>query len=553
MDLNNTILDTKIEQDFFETVDVQQLTEAYQQLQFENEKLQSYVSHLETDVDEAVGDYKMKCDRLEAENIELKELLNNCKNASTTIDNLRSELYIRDIQLQEEISEKNRLASKVTDLNNECASKNEIIKIIRQQLEELQKKEMTIINNDEFKFPMKTAKSKPFQKMTPISITNNYSVLQCRDSTEKVNETTNNHIINSKSKEKCMNNKLKCKPNITLNKNTQLIKNREKVLILADSHGRDLCQHVTNQWMSTNKYISSIIKPNATLCNVVDNLNNLVQNFNKNDIVIVIGGTNDKIIGNEDTLLNKFKDIIDNTQHTNLVLAGLPLRHLEPEASDSVDNINFDLQVISQGKNHVWYLPLDKLPRHMYTRHGFHFNRKGKRKIASLLRETIQDIDEEIAVNEERKLMSQDPVENTVCYGTTSASIQDSIQDSLQTISVNDLDSSIEEIAAGPMKLNVAKNTLMAEVLIHQHDDSTSMVLPQRQKAEMTPLSTSRLSHEHQLSAVNGSNTSPVLPSFHGFQTPDRKKLVALLETVNCADNSNKYFLRQRKNKKHQS
>lgn len=55
---------------------------------------------------------------------------------------------------------------------------------------------------------------------------------------------------------------------------------------------------------------------------------------------------------------------------TNLIPTSLPMRH---------DNPRLDLKVSSSS---IKLLSLHNLPRHLYTLHGLHLNRKGKEKIS---------------------------------------------------------------------------------------------------------------------------------------------------------------------------
>jgi len=113
------------------------------------------------------------------------------------------------------------------------------------------------------------------------------------------------------------------------------------------------------------------------------------KDFTKQDTIVIIGGSNDNIIGREDALLKEFRNIVEACTHTKMVVAGLPMRHLDPKASDSVDYINMALEkLVSEAPNAV-FLPIHELPRHMYTQHGLHFNKRGKRKIARMINETL--------------------------------------------------------------------------------------------------------------------------------------------------------------------
>lgn len=168
-------------------------------------------------------------------------------------------------------------------------------------------------------------------------------------------------------------------------------KNHHQVLILADSHGRNLYSQLAGKVANTAR-VTSIFKPNAQLGDVVRDIKGLTSNLTKEDAVIVIGGANNRLSNNEDVILSKFKEILEVTSHTNVILSALPIRHIQPWTYQSVDYINSELQYIVRRKGHATFLPIDHLPRHMYTRHGLHYNKRGKARIAEMLGNILNQI-----------------------------------------------------------------------------------------------------------------------------------------------------------------
>lgn len=49
--------------------------------------------------------------------------------------------------------------------------------------------------------------------------------------------------------------------------------------------------------------------------------------------------------------------------------------------------LNLDIERLLQQPAHTSFVPLNDLPRHMHSRHGLHFNRRGKRLIAAMMKE----------------------------------------------------------------------------------------------------------------------------------------------------------------------
>ena len=64
------------------------------------------------------------------------------------------------------------------------------------------------------------------------------------------------------------------------------------MLLLSSSNGRG-CSTVIQEKLGNKYEVSGIVQPNTRLVNVVEDKDTLTKNFNKNDCVVVLGGTND--------------------------------------------------------------------------------------------------------------------------------------------------------------------------------------------------------------------------------------------------------------------
>lgn len=98
-----------------------------------------------------------------------------------------------------------------------------------------------------------------------------------------------------------------------------------KILVLCDEQGRyiDNLLHkvLTNK---TVKYkIESIIKPGASLCNVVGNLECLTREYTSKDYVILVAGSND-FKNNKIPSINLLLDKVKGCTHTNIVVLSVP-------------------------------------------------------------------------------------------------------------------------------------------------------------------------------------------------------------------------------------
>ncbi len=65
-----------------------------------------------------------------------------------------------------------------------------------------------------------------------------------------------------------------------------------KILILADSHGRNLSS-IVREKLPSKFSVTGIFKPSATMAHVIENLHTHTRSFTQQDTVIIMGGQND--------------------------------------------------------------------------------------------------------------------------------------------------------------------------------------------------------------------------------------------------------------------
>lgn len=172
----------------------------------------------------------------------------------------------------------------------------------------------------------------------------------------------------------------------------------KKVLILGDSHGRDLA--ITLRTQLADIYdIKCIFKPNALFTEVISDYKRLTQGFNKNDFVILIAGSNDAIKkGYLDK--NKVLDTFKNLCNTNVVITTIPYWRNRIVLNNIIHNINRNLSSAAVDGNIFKYLDINAiLQQNHFTRHGLHLNKFGKKflckKLAGVLQSHIACVEPE--------------------------------------------------------------------------------------------------------------------------------------------------------------
>ncbi|KAG8306181.1 hypothetical protein J6590_053483 [Homalodisca vitripennis] len=124
--------------------------------------------------------------------------------------------------------------------------------------------------------------------------------------------------------------------------------------------------------------------PGARFDQVVEVVGEITKVLTSSDYLLVMAGTNNV---EKSGVMSDVHTLINNTKHTTLLLATLPMRHDRWELDQNITKINAELENIGEVHDGtVKLLPLHLLPRHMFTAHGLHMNRRGKNRIAEMIK-----------------------------------------------------------------------------------------------------------------------------------------------------------------------
>ena len=177
---------------------------------------------------------------------------------------------------------------------------------------------------------------------------------------------------------------------LSSSKTSPKIHRRKKVLILADSQGRQ-CNKNLSKELNEHFEVQSVIKPGAKFCDVIKNVDNMCKDFNQDDCVIILAGTNDvDTIQDNGTyaIENGVKDLVKISKHTNLILNPVPYRYDDISLNHTISDINVSMHKVvnycedENSKNIQINFDLERLTRQNYTHHGLHLSRYGKINLA---------------------------------------------------------------------------------------------------------------------------------------------------------------------------
>ncbi|KAG8245361.1 PC4 and SFRS1-interacting protein, partial [Homalodisca vitripennis] len=97
-----------------------------------------------------------------------------------------------------------------------------------------------------------------------------------------------------------------------------------KLIILADSHGKQL-GHIIEQKTSVD--VCSFIRPGAHFDGVTEELKQHTKNLTNKDHLLIIAGTNNMQGSGTERLTNDINNVLETSQHMNLILGTIPMRY----------------------------------------------------------------------------------------------------------------------------------------------------------------------------------------------------------------------------------
>lgn len=150
------------------------------------------------------------------------------------------------------------------------------------------------------------------------------------------------------------------------NTNGAIIKKAEvkKVLILGDEQGRNQSQLLQQKLGSLYK-VQSFLKPGARMSEVTETYEKEIMNFNKNDIIILLAGVNDR---NPFEFKAKLITWLNSIKNTNVIISEIPYNRNLNETK-----LNYELKYICSKFNNVTYIDMhysQSVPyKHVFSRH----------------------------------------------------------------------------------------------------------------------------------------------------------------------------------------
>ncbi|KAG8247663.1 hypothetical protein J6590_108790 [Homalodisca vitripennis] len=160
--------------------------------------------------------------------------------------------------------------------------------------------------------------------------------------------------------------------------------------IYGDSHGRDLAYHINQKRKSNNA--CGFVRPRGRTKDILNDTNLETINLKKNDVLILICGTNDVARNEASEALEGLTRTLNKYKHTNIVLVDLPNRYDLKSWScvnKEVRKTNISLEELCRQHPNVTLVKASEAERHFHTRQGMHYNYRGKVWLAEKISKAI--------------------------------------------------------------------------------------------------------------------------------------------------------------------
>lgn len=187
---------------------------------------------------------------------------------------------------------------------------------------------------------------------------------------------------------------MQCELKIPDKTNSKQVDNKNKILILSDSQGRNSAA-LLNKLLDYNYSVQSICKPNAMFDDVVSDVDNLSKYFTLNDFVIILAGSNN-VLKHKPISQETFKKLYCVSKRVNLIYTAIPYWKNNCDLNNSLFDFNKtifnNLKLFNaEGRYFVETNEIIDIYSDKYNR-AFHLNASGKGKLFCYIAKLILNV-----------------------------------------------------------------------------------------------------------------------------------------------------------------
>jgi len=169
------------------------------------------------------------------------------------------------------------------------------------------------------------------------------------------------------------------------------LKKQHKVLVVGDSHARG-CATEVNHLLKDDFEVIGFVNPGSVMNYIKDNSMVKLQQLSNEDVVVLLGGSNDIAKNNSTAGMRHLLEFVTNATHTNVIVMSAPHRHdliSNSCVNTEIEKFNRKLRVRLGRLGRVEMIDVVN-DRNLYTRHGQHLNTEGKETMANKIASTIE-------------------------------------------------------------------------------------------------------------------------------------------------------------------
>lgn len=164
------------------------------------------------------------------------------------------------------------------------------------------------------------------------------------------------------------------------------VRHNNRILVLSDSQGKNLYSHLKP--LDNKHNVMVVSKSGATLKQIVNDCLPIITDFTQNDYVVLLAGTNDVdgLSPHHITVHQGLSKLLNMKATTNIIVSDVPYRYDSQNLNDDIWYLNSTIKRRVneyRGKQNLIHCATNEvLQREHFTRHGLHYNQKGKSILA---------------------------------------------------------------------------------------------------------------------------------------------------------------------------
>lgn len=160
---------------------------------------------------------------------------------------------------------------------------------------------------------------------------------------------------------------------------------KKRIRLFADSQGRGVAAEVLDLGV---RGVTATCKPGTGIAGVLKEMPQFCEGYGPDDCVVIVAGCNDTTRGEGDQVPAVLRQSLERLKQTNVLVCTVPRRHdahISDPCHKEVTETNRKIKEVCKELSNVRVFDLAELGRGCYTRHGYHLNAAGKKRIAEVI------------------------------------------------------------------------------------------------------------------------------------------------------------------------